>query len=314
MLNVIFSNRSLTYKIFKILLLLLLFFSVAYNSWADKAATMESMHPGLAGGFLKSALLEPMDDKILLKADGITISQSEINNAIADHDPEMRGQLEKNLIFVLEQETVRRILLNEAQKTGIEVAEKDDDQVIQALFDQKTKDVTVSEDETRAFYQENKQMVGEVPFEQVAGGIRHYMLQDKKQQAVNEYIDSLSNLVQMHINEKWVKEQSRLALDNPVDKARRSGKPTMVEFGATGCVPCDMMRPILDKLKKDYPEKLNVVFIHIGEEQILASRFGIQAIPVQAFFDAQGKEVFRHVGFLAENEVIKQLEKMGVEK
>jgi thiol-disulfide isomerase/thioredoxin len=313
MLNVIFPNRSLPYKIFKILLLLLLFFSVAYNSWADKAATMESMHPGLAGGFLKSALLEPMDNKILLKADGITISQSEINNAIADHDPEMRGQLEKNLVFVLEQETVRRILLNEAQKNGIEMTE-DDSQVIQALFEQKTRDAAVSEDEARVFYEANKQMVGGAPFEQVAEGIRHYMLQDKKQQAVEEYIDGLGDSVVLHINEKWVNEQSRLALDNPVDKARRSGKPTLVEFGATGCVPCDMMQPILDKLRKDYPENLNVVFIHVGEEQILASRFGIRSIPVQAFFNARGEEVFRHVGFLAEKDVIKQLEKMGIQK
>jgi thioredoxin 1 len=91
-----------------------------------------------------------------------------------------------------------------------------------------------------------------------------------------------------------------------------SGKPTMVEFGATGCVPCDMMQPILDNLRKDYPDQLNVVFVHVGEEQVLAARFGIRSIPVQVFFDAQGKEVFRHVGFFAQTEVTKQLSQMGV--
>lgn len=97
--------------------------------------------------------------------------------------------------------------------------------------------------------------------------------------------------------EDWVKTQSNLAMDNPVDKARRSKKPTMAEFGATGCVPCDMMQPILDKLRKTYPGKLNVIFVHVGEDQVLAARYGIQSIPVQVFFDAAGKEVFRHVGF-----------------
>jgi len=87
-----------------------------------------------------------------------------------------------------------------------------------------------------------------------------------------------------------------------------------VEFGATGCVPCDMMQPILDNLRKDYPQKLNVVFVHVREEQVLAARYGIRSIPVQVFFDAQGQEVFRHVGFFAQAEVDKQLAAMGVRK
>jgi thiol-disulfide isomerase/thioredoxin len=106
----------------------------------------------------------------------------------------------------------------------------------------------------------------------------------------------------------------RLAGDNPVDRARRSGKPTIVEFGAKGCIPCDMMQPILDKLRKDYPQKLNVVFVHVGEEQILSSRYGIRSIPVQVFFDNKGKEVFRHTGFFPEEDIMVQLKKMGVEQ
>ena len=110
-----------------------------------------------------------------------------------------------------------------------------------------------------------------------------------------------------------MKNQARLALDNPVDKARMSGKPSMIEFGSTGCVPCEMMQPILENLRKKYPDKLNVVFVHVGENKMLGARFGIRVIPVQAFYDAKGKEVFRHQGFYAEAEVLKQLKKIGVE-
>ncbi len=177
-----------------------------------------------------------------------------------------------------------------------------------------TKDVAIPEDEVRAFYESNKEMVGTASFEQVAVVIRQYLLQDKKQRAAAAYIDSLGSKAGLSINEKWVKSQKRLALDNPVDKARRSGKPTMVEFGATGCVPCDMMQPILDKLRRDYPQKMNVVFVHVGEEQILAARYGIQSIPVQVFFDDRGREVFRHVGFLGQPEVDKQIAAMGIQK
>jgi thiol-disulfide isomerase/thioredoxin len=313
MYNAIFRNSRSPYKIIQVLFLGLVYF-LAGPAIGAEVDTMNSRYPEFAQGFLKSAKLETMDDETLLKADGFTISRSEIAGAIEDQDPKIRQQLEKNLLFVLEQETIRRVLLNEAQKAGILMGEKDENQMIQALFENKTKEVTVSEKEAESFYQANKEMVGGVPFDQVAEGIHQYLLQDKKQRVVIDYIDGLSESVHLRLNEQWVKAQSVLALDNPVDKARRSGKPTMVEFGATGCVPCDMMQPILDNLRKDYPDRLNVVFIHVGEEQVLASRFGIQAIPVQVFYDAQGKEVFRHTGFLAETEVTKQLVKMGIEK
>jgi len=127
----------------------------------------------------------------------------------------------------------------------------------------------------------------------------------------SEYIKNLEGLKDIRINGRWVEKHYALAMDNPVDRAKRSGKPSMVEFGATGCIPCDRMQPILVKLRKKYPDRLNVVFVNVRENQILGARFGIRSIPVQVFYDRFGKEVFRHVGFFAEAEVNKQLKKMG---
>ena len=39
---------------------------------------------------------------------------------------------------------------------------------------------------------------------------------------------------------------------------------------------------------------------------------GIDSIPVQVFFDSDGKEVFRHVGFYPQEEIEKQMAKLGV--
>lgn len=292
--------------------LLLLFLLVAGTPESVKAVTLDARYPGLSTGLLKSAVLAPMDEDTLLHTDDVTITRSQLLAGIQNQDPGMRSQLEKNLFFVLEQEALRQLLLHEAQSTGISVSDGDDNQAIQALFESQTKALSVNEDEIRAFYAANKEMVGGASFDQVADNIRQYLLQEKKQQAVTDFIAGMGNLVQLRINEKWVETQSRLAMDNPVDQARRSGKPTMVEFGATGCKPCDMMQPILDNLRKNHPDKLNVVFIHVREEQILSSRYGIRSIPVQVFYDAQGKEVSRHVGFYAEKEVLKQLEKAGL--
>lgn len=294
------------------LLLIVALFAVGTGS-AATTTTLEAAYPGLAAGMLKAATLEPMSGDTVFVAEGVKIGQAELLKTIDQQDPKLRTQLQQNLLFMLEQEAVRRILLNEAKKAGV-AADKDDNKVIQALFERKVADIKVSPEEARAFYQANREMVGEAGFEQVSGEIQQYLLQDKRQKAVVAYVESLGRTVPMRLSAEWVKSQSSSTLNNPVDKARQSKKPTMVEFGATGCVPCDMMQPILENLRKHYPAKLNVVFVHVNEEQVLAARYGIRSIPVQVFFDAAGKEVFRHVGFYAEAEVTKQLEKMGVFK
>ena len=276
--------------------------------------TVDAKYPGLGLGILGSAKLEPMDGDTLLVADGFKISQAELMDAVKEQEPKLRRQLEKNLLFVLEQEATRRILLREAQKAGISASGRDENRVIQDLFERKSGEASISENELRTFYQANQEMVGGAPFEQVRNNIRQYLLQEKKQQAVASYIAHLKDSLVARVNESWVEKQNRLAADNPVDKARNSRKPTMVEFGATGCVPCDRMQPILDNVRKNYPDKLNVVFVHVREEQVLAARYGIRSIPVQVFFDARGKEVFRHVGFFPEAEVTKQLAQIGVAK
>ncbi len=90
------------------------------------------------------------------------------------------------------------------------------------------------------------------------------------------------------------------------------GKVTMVDLGAKKCIPCKMMAPILVKLGEAYEGKANIVFIDVWENRKQAPRFKIKAIPTQIFFDENGKEVYRHVGFLDEKSIVDQLTKMGV--
>jgi cytochrome c-type biogenesis protein len=41
-----------------------------------------------------------------------------------------------------------------------------------------------------------------------------------------------------------------------------------------------MMAPTREALSEKYDGKVNVVYVHVGNEQILASRFGVQGIPL----------------------------------
>lgn len=274
--------------------------------------TVEQEYPGLATGMLKKAQLVPMKKGTLLVTEGLEIKASKLNEKVEAADAGMRAELRKNLFFLLEREAMQAMLLQEARSSKSVEKDLSDTEAIQAYLDQKFQGVEVSEAEARAFYEANKAMVQGMPFDQVKETIQQVLAQQKRQDAFASYLQDLGGDTAIRVNAEWVKDQYALAMENPVDKARRSGKPTMVEFGAKGCAPCDMMQPILDKLRKKFPDQLKVVFVHVGENRLLGARFGIRSIPVQVFYDQKGKEVFRHVGFYAEEEVMKQLAKIGV--
>ena len=278
---------------------------------SHKDLTVEQAYPGLATGILKSAKLVKLKKGLLLTAEGVQINESLLKELFKDAKPEIQKQLKKNLFFVLEQQAVQKILLHRAYKSG-QKKSVPEDRAIMTYLNEKVSGVTVTDEEAKTFYDQNKEMVGGMPFEQVKDAVKGYLLQQQKQEAVGKYLQTIVQSMDIRIDSEWVKNQNALALDNPVDRARRSGKSTLVEFGATGCRPCDMMQPILANLKKKYKGKLNVIFVHVGKEQVLGARFGIRAIPVQAFFDSKGREVFRHEGFYPQSEIEKILATLGV--
>lgn len=96
------------------------------------------------------------------------------------------------------------------------------------------------------------------------------------------------------------------------DKLPVSGMVTMIDLGAKKCIPCKMMAPILVKLEKEYRGRAAIVFIDVWEHNEQADRFKIRSMPTQIFFDATGREVSRHTGFLSEEGIKKILTAMGV--
>ena len=90
------------------------------------------------------------------------------------------------------------------------------------------------------------------------------------------------------------------------------GMATMVDLGANECIPCKMMVPVMEKVKKKYQGKAAIVFIDVWKNKEPAKRFGIQAIPTQIFFDKEGKEVHRHEGFMGEADIDRVFNEMGV--
>ncbi len=90
--------------------------------------------------------------------------------------------------------------------------------------------------------------------------------------------------------------------------------PKLVDLGAKACIPCKQMAPILAELTEEYKGVFDVVFIDVWkpENQAEAKQYGIKMIPTQIFFDAKGKELGRHEGFISKEDILKKWQAFGV--
>jgi thioredoxin 1 len=88
--------------------------------------------------------------------------------------------------------------------------------------------------------------------------------------------------------------------------------PRLVDLGAGKCIPCKQMKPILDELKRDYADQFETVFIDVWEKRDEGKKYGIRLIPTQIFYDATGKERFRHEGFMAKKDILAKWRELGV--
>lgn len=89
--------------------------------------------------------------------------------------------------------------------------------------------------------------------------------------------------------------------------------PKLLELGADKCIPCKEMVPILEELQKEYAGVLEVEFIDVWkpENQQAAVEYGIRSIPTQIFYSPEGKELWRHVGFLSKADILNKWKELG---
>ena len=92
-----------------------------------------------------------------------------------------------------------------------------------------------------------------------------------------------------------------------------AARPRLLDLGTGKCKPCKMMAPILDELKEEYMGRLDVEFVDVWQNPDAASRHGVESIPTQIFFSAAGKELYRHQGFFAKEDILKKWEELGVD-
>lgn len=87
--------------------------------------------------------------------------------------------------------------------------------------------------------------------------------------------------------------------------------PRLVDLGAGKCIPCKKMAPILEELQQDYAGRMEVTFIDVWQDHDAAIPYRIHVIPTQIFYDADGKELFRHEGFYSRSQILRKWRELG---
>lgn len=95
--------------------------------------------------------------------------------------------------------------------------------------------------------------------------------------------------------------------ENFEEEVLKSSIPVIIDFWATWCGPCMMLSPIIEELAKEYDGKIKVGKVNTDEEEELAAKFGIVAIPT-LFLIKDGKVVKQMSGYRGKDEIIKGFE------
>ncbi|KAF0132963.1 MAG: thioredoxin 1 [Candidatus Saganbacteria bacterium] len=94
-----------------------------------------------------------------------------------------------------------------------------------------------------------------------------------------------------------------------LNKALKSNLPVIVKLGADWCYPCREMKPILIQLAKDFGDKAIFLDLDINKYRELAKEHKVMLIPTTLFYNNQGKFIYKHVGFINRDQIIKILKK-----
>jgi len=119
----------------------------------------------------------------------------------------------------------------------------------------------------------------------------------------------------VRIKQQGKEGDSAAGLSTPADTAipQASGLPRLVDLGSVTCIPCKMMAPVLEELKKEYAGRLGVEFYDVVQNPDVGAKYGIKLMPTQIFFDASGKELFHHEGFISKDDILAKWKELGVD-
>lgn len=284
--------------------------SVTENKVGEETETVES----------KSFI----NEDVLAVVNGEEITRRALNQQFETLPQQYKEYFEDDKTEFLEELVTRQLLLQAARRENIQkqpeyktaVAQnpgQEEQVVINLLLKNIVADVSITESELRKFFDQYKDQLPVKEYDAVKEQLRPMALEEKQRLAIEEYINNLKSTAKIIRNEKWIETQEALTVDNPLNNALKRGQPVVADFGRGTCMPCKMMEPILKKLEKKYQGRASILILDVDKYRSLSRKYRVMMIPTQVFFDSNGKEVYRHQGFMSEADIIAKLKELGVE-
>lgn len=90
------------------------------------------------------------------------------------------------------------------------------------------------------------------------------------------------------------------------DLVLAAGKPVLVDFWAQWCPPCHMLSPVLAEIAAELQDTLIIAKVNVDENQVIAQRYGILAMPTLCVFRA-GEVIFQVVGARSKRRLLAEL-------
>ncbi len=265
-----------------------------------------------------------LDIDILAVVNDEEITRDKFESTFNALPSQMKDYFKDDKVAFFEELILRQLLLQDARKKTIQEhadykkflaqdPEQHEDIMIRVLIKTITDGVMISESELRTFFSQYEDQLPDEDFGALKEQLRPMALEEKQRQVLERYFNNLKSRAEIRRNEKWLQVQETVTADDPLNHALKETRPVLADFGRGTCIPCKMMQPILEKLEREYKGKASILILDVGEYAALARKHRIMMIPTQIFFDANGNEVYRHQGFMAEKDIVAQLKKMGVE-
>jgi thioredoxin 1 len=294
--------------------------------------TILTLTAAIVVGFVATYLftIGPLGKPVLAAVNDEKIPVARFQEELGKIDPAARELVKEDPGKLLDIIVNRTLLLQQAKKEGVAApkggsatppaaGQDAETATIMAYLDKKMAVLPpVAPEEVDRIYETYKDQLGGRKKEEAVILIKQMIEQQRQGEEAEKLIADLRKSAKIDVNQK---ELQKLAVVPPgmetqseadFRKALTGGKSMVVDFGSNSCIPCRQLRPVLQKIRKDYTGKLEVLIIDIRNNQKLASDYQIQVIPTVVFFDPAGKAVFRHQGFMSEEKVKEQLAKMGV--
>jgi thioredoxin 1 len=101
-------------------------------------------------------------------------------------------------------------------------------------------------------------------------------------------IKNTRNMGLEHLTKDTFKEKV-YNYENNKEWKYEGSKPAIIDFYADWCGPCRLVAPVLEELKEEYADKLEIYKVNTEEERELSAMFGIQSIPSLLFVPLDGQ-------------------------